>query len=150
MFKIFRYAQKSEAKIRWALSTFEEWRRSRDSAAISSPNTELSTIFVGKPLLDFTTDELNYSISRFISEARNKKGQRYPGTTLRELVLCLQMYLSKAGSSYRFLNNPVFSSIRNALDNTMKKVASKGIGLVKKQAEVITVEEEEILWEKGV
>lgn len=36
---------------------------------------------------EMTKDELNYSMSRFISEIRKKDGGEYPGKTLYELVM---------------------------------------------------------------
>ena len=44
----------------------------------------------------------------------------------------------------------MFSQIRNTLDKAMKDIAEKGIGVYKKQAEKITINEENQLWKKEV
>ena len=136
--------------MKWAVNVFEEWRSARNRKANQDPTLGISAICPGIPLCQFSKDELNFAISRFVKECRNKKGEQYPGSTLREIVLCLQMNLSQLGFTYRFLNDPIFSQIRNTLDNTMKEIAENGIGMDTKQAEIITVEEENRLWESGV
>ena len=146
----FRYAKSSEVKVKWAIDTFEKWRRARNKRAKDNPDEGISIVCPGVSLCQFTKDELNFSISRFIKECRNQKGEQHPGTTLREIVLCIQMYFAKLGFPFKFLNDPMFSQIKNTLDNTMKDMAEKGIGVHKKQAEVITINEENQLWEKGV
>ena len=147
---LFRYAKSSEAKVKWAIDIFEDWRRERNTMASADPDQRISLICPGIPLCQFSKDELNFSVSRFIKECRNKQGELYPGTTLREIVLCIQMYFSKLGFEYRFLYDPLFSQIKNTLDTTMKEIAGEGIGLNKKQAEIITTDEENMLWERGV
>ena len=49
----------------------------------------------------------------------------------------------------RLFNDDKFSFLRDALDAMMKESASDGLGLTKKQGEVITLDEEEQLWSKG-
>ena len=146
----YRYATATDKKVKWVLSTFNLWREERNKQATMHPKMNITTICEGKDITEFTTDELNFAIARFIKECRNQKGQKYPGNTLREMVLCLQMYLNKHGFVYKFLNDTSFSRIRNCLDNTMKATAAEGIGLERKQADVISQEEEELLWERGI
>ena len=50
----------------------------------------------------------------------------------------------------RLFNKDKFSFLRDALDAMMKESASDGLGLTKKQGEVITLDEEKQLWTKGV
>ena len=76
-------------------------------------------------------------------------GDPYPGKTLREIVLSTQMYLEKKGIIYRFFTDPAFKELANTVDNAMKARAQMGIGTTVKQAQEITLDEEEILWQKG-
>ena len=50
----------------------------------------------------------------------------------------------------RLLNDDKFCFLKDTLDAMMKESASDGLGLTKKQGEVITLDEEEQLWSKGV
>ena len=43
-----------------------------------------------------------------------------------------------------------FQPLHNVLNNLSKRLLSKGIGAEKKQARVVTIEEENELWDKGV
>ena len=94
---LFRCAKSSEVKVKWAIDTFEEWRQARNKRVTDNPDEGINIICLSVPLCQFTKDELNFSISRFIKECRNQKREQYPGTTLRESVLCIQMYFAKLG-----------------------------------------------------
>ena len=43
-----------------------------------------------------------------------------------------------------------FADFRASLDSEMKRLQSEGYGTKTKQAEVLTEEDEDILWEKGI
>ena len=47
-----------------------------------------------------------------------------------------------------FFKDPDFSDFRSSLDAEMNRLQSVGVGSVKKQAEPLTTDEEEQLWEK--
>ena len=48
-----------------------------------------------------------------------------------------------------FFRDARFAKFRQSLDSEMKRIQSLGIGTKKKQAEVLTEEEEELLWTEG-
>ena len=100
-------------------------------------------------LKDMTIDELNFSLSKFLIKVKKGNGQDYPGETLRELLLSLQMFLDSLGKQVCFLSDKDYLPISNALDNMMKKRARQGLNINRRQAEVITLVEEELLWENG-
>ena len=54
------------------------------------------------------------------------------------------------GGQVDFFQDPGFSTFRASLDAEMKRLSREGVGSKKKQAEIITEEEEELLWVKGV
>ena len=47
-----------------------------------------------------------------------------------------------------FFKDPEFADLKSSLDAEMKKIQSSGKGSIKKQAEPLSLEEEELLWEK--
>ena len=49
-----------------------------------------------------------------------------------------------------FFTDPEFSALKSSLDSEMKRLQSQGIGSQKRQAESLTIEDEDILWEKGL
>ena len=131
-------------KLNWAVGTFEAWKCARNEFVATNPGSGMSLI--SPSLQQMTKDEINFAISRFIQEIRKQDGSEYPGKSLRELVLSIQMHLEKLDIKYQFLDDPDFKQIRNTLDNVMKEMASRGIGTRSKQAQEITEDEEESLW----
>ena len=97
-----------------------------------------------------TKEELNYTISRFLCEVKKADGEDYPGSTLYELVIMLQLHLKQHDRNFRLLDEQKFVQLQNTLDNLMKARAAEGIGTHKRQAKVITETEEEILWDMGL
>ena len=144
----FRYAESTETKIKWSVDLFSKWLSSRNLFAMKNPNVQLSPILTD--LEHMSRDELNYCLSRFVIKVRKQNGQLYPGKTLRELVLCMQFFLEKKGKCYKLLQDEDFIQLQTTLDNTMKDIAKKGVGIHVRQAKVISVADEEKLWKSGV
>ena len=80
-------------------------------------------------------------LCKFIVEAKQRSGEPYSPKTLLQLLVNLQSYASD--------QNPAASNFMDSKDQQSLKEAAR-IGAKKKQARVVTKEEEEILWEKGV
>ena len=97
-----------------------------------------------------TNDELAYCLSRFVVEVRKTTGENYPSETIYELVICIQLYLSMHGREVRLLQEGVFSILKNTVDTRMKELAAAGHRAPRKQAAIITKEEEEAMWSNGV
>ena len=96
--------------------------------------------------IEMTKDELLFSLTRFVLEAKKQSGDYYPAETLYELIISLQMYLSCNGRELKFLSDPFFQVLKNTLDSRMKQLSAKGIRAPRKRADVITLEEEEKMW----
>ncbi len=127
---------------------FKDWQLQRNlQAGLDDQAADIVPILVN--LEDMTPEDLNYAISRFIVEARKVNGDEYPGTTLKELVMMLQLHFETLGKTYKFISTD-FMQVQNTLDSTMKARARKGVVRAERQAEVITTEEEEQLWSRGI
>ncbi|XP_046544501.1 zinc finger MYM-type protein 3-like [Haliotis rubra] len=129
-------------KIQWAVKTFKEWQHNRNRLA---DQRNISPILVD--IEDMTCDELNYSISRFICEVKKVDGCEYPPDTLYSFVICLQLYMDTLDRCFKLLSDDSFSQIRNTLDNVME--TNSRTCKTKRQAQVITLEEEDVLWSAG-
>ncbi|CAC5389685.1 unnamed protein product [Mytilus coruscus] len=139
-----KFADSTMSKIKWATTLFKQWKSTRNIRA-NDPNVGLSPIRVD--LAEMSLDELNYFISRFICDVRKTDGTEYPPDTLYSLVICLQLYMDTLGYNHKFLSDSSFIQIKNSLDNVMKLRAE--VRVPKKQAEEISLEEEEKLWASG-
>ncbi|XP_072042901.1 zinc finger MYM-type protein 2-like [Amphiura filiformis] len=143
-----RLAPSTEKKVKWATDLFREWQLERNTKAVYESSLNISPIDVD--LDDMTRDELNYSLSRFICEVKKVNGEDYPGETLHELVICVQLHFDLIGKPLKFLSDPDFLQVKNTLDSVMQDRAKLGLGIRRKQAQVITVQEEERLWQQNV
>ena len=82
---------------------------------------------------------------------RGKNGSEFPPTTLYHIICGIMRYLGLNGRPESdFFTDPEFSALKSSLDSEMKRLQSQGIGSQKRQAESLTIEDEDILWEKGL
>ena len=94
------------------------------------------------PLTEITPPQLQYWLTRFVLEVRKKDGTEYPSQTLHHLCSELLRYLRQNG-------HPTLDIYKDSLAE-MKRLQRLGIGSKTKQAEPLTEEEEEIMWQKGL
>ena len=146
--KKIKLKKKSEAKIDWAVSAFLDWRNDRLGKFQYDP----AIYFVDLTQLEsLQKDNLNHALCRFIPEVTKKRGDgEYPGATLYQMIVAIQKYLVVNKVKWRLLDDPEFDDMHTVLDNVMREWTAQNIGVVKKQAGLITFEHEESLWEKGV
>ena len=101
-------------------------------------------------------DELNPAalaklLSHFTLEVRKKNGDEFPPNSLHHIICGIQRYLRMNGKpAIDFFNDPTFADFKMNLDAEMKRLQKKGLGSTKRQAEPLSIEEEELLWSKGL
>ena len=76
-------------------------------------------------------------------------GTEYPPNTLYHICAGIQRSLRDSGLILDIFKDPQYSLFQNSLDGEMKRLQSSGLGTKKRQAEVISVNEEEKLWSTG-
>ncbi|XP_067054073.1 uncharacterized protein [Acropora muricata] len=138
----------SRRKWNWVLNIFEEWRETRNEAVLKVENS-------GEPLLNQRIDEmsdedLDFFLGRFVAEVRKEDGQEYPGKTIYEMICSLQCYLRFQRKGPLFLIDKKgckFRNLNSALNFVLKERAGEGIGSITSQAEVITPDQMEYLWQ---
>ena len=59
-------------------------------------------------------------------------------------------YVRMNGMNVDFFKDKEFSKFRNILDSEMKRLQAVGLGTGQRKAEVISFEDEELMWEKGI
>lgn len=131
-------------KSKWAVNLFNTWRDAR------SDRKWVSGVQVCGELLSMTNKELNDALGVFVIEVRNQAGDEYRPNTLYELITSIQHHIRANGRFINLLDDMEFASMRQRLDSKMKELSRKGIGLDKKKADVISVQQEEALWQKTI
>ena len=102
------------------------------------------------PLSQLDKQGLKYWLSRFVMEIRTKKGEKYAPNSLHHILCGIKRHLRQncGMPDIDFFKDPEFADLKSSLDAEMKKIQASGKGSIKKQAEPLSLEEEELLWEK--
>lgn len=78
------------------------------------------------------------------------KGTNYKPNTLYEINVSIQHYLRTNGKCISLLDDADFSNLRVVLDAKMKDLSKLGLWINKKQALIITEEQENLLWQRNI
>ena len=90
-------------------------------------------------LPNLTKENFEYAMLGFIPKVtKSKGGGNYPGRTLYQLYTAIQKYLNINKIPWKIVKGDEFPELQTVLDNVMKERAESNIGMVKKQAQVIT------------
>ena len=90
-------------------------------------------------------------LSHFTLEVRKKNGDEFPPNSLHHIICGIQRHLRMNGKpAIDFFNDSTFADFKMNLDAEMKRLQKKGLGSTKRQAEPLSIEEEELLWSKGL
>ena len=138
------FAPETDKKINWVVNMFSEWRQYRNSI----PSME----FIYADLDDvctLTVGNLCFAMTRFITEVRKLDGSTFPGKTVYDLVVCVQMHLERHGFTWKLIDDPEFKDLKFTLDNVMKQRVSDGVGISVRQAQVLSFTDEDFLWSNG-
>ena len=136
-------------KMKWGVRAYNSWR---DAKLVESGDSDdmLKKADLNN-LAELTKESVIYGLCRFVPEVTKlRDGSDYPGKTLYEMVVSIQKFLNQNDVPWKLIEDPKFIDVRTVLDNTMKERVLNNVGLVKKQAQMITIEHENYLWETGV
>ena len=131
--------------IEWAKRLWEEWKSHRSISSAEIPPS----------LEGIDNTSLNHWLPRCVMESRKQDGNYYTGGTLYSLCAGVQRYVReeriKMGIQEHLdiFKEPTFEYFRRAFDSTLKELHRKGVGTTVKQAEVISLDLEERLWNEG-
>ena len=137
------FALETMKKVRWTRKMYREWLQYRNglpSAEIACDIEDPSTI---------TAMSLRFALCRFITKVKKVDSTDFPGKTLYDILICIQFHLECLDFAFKVINDPAFRDVKYTLDNTMKLRVASGIGLSVKQAEVLSVTDEDYLWSLG-
>ena len=143
-----RLKKSCESKIDWAVGAYVDWRNERLENYQYDPAIYFSDLL---KLEGLEKENLNHSLCRFIPEVTRKCGEGpFPGATLYQMIVAIQKYLNVNKIKWKLIDGDDFEDTRTVLDNVMQERTAQNIGVVKRQAGIISYEHEESLWQKGV
>ena len=140
----------SALKVNWGVNAYNEWRQER----LHKFQYDVGIYYADlKDLNSLTKENFNHLLCRFIPEVTKQKGGGlYPGRTLYQMIKAIQKHLNVNKLPWKLVENcdVEFEDAKNVLDNVMKQRTAQNIGVVKRQANVITQGLEHRLWQEGV
>ena len=98
-------------------------------------------------------NDINTLMTQFMHEVKRRDGKDYPASSLNNIVAAIQRHLKESGCpevNFYDKNKAAIELLHKSLDAMMKARASYGVGIVMKQAQPITPEMENILWDKVI
>ena len=141
------YQQRTEAKIKWAVKCYNDWRAMRMTKIDCDLNIVEADI---NDVALLTKSNLEFALCRFICEVKKTRYEGdYPGRTLYQMTCCLQNHLRKKGVNWKLVHGEDFQNFHRVLDNVMQERSAQLLGTTRKQAEVISLKYENELWLKG-
>ena len=129
----------------WAMRNFEEWRRARN---LKFPNdTCPEDIFV-----ESDKSKTCEWLCRFISETRKSDGEEYTPRSLYLILAGIQRHIRKLRplDTINIFEDVQFKALKNVCDSIFKRLHRKGIGTETKETAVLSRDDEDALWDKGV
>nr|XP_006816234.1 PREDICTED: uncharacterized protein LOC102801824 [Saccoglossus kowalevskii] len=129
------------------VSVLDEWGRARNE------RNEMNVFtFVPRLCSELGVRELSFWLCRFVVEARRQDGTEYPSNSLRVLCSAIQRYLrdecKRVDLCFMDTHAREFMEFHHTLDGVMKSIDRRGIGVIKRQAEPYTDDDENKLWDK--
>ena len=129
----------------WAVRLFNTWRHQRNERGEEKVPDEI--------LHTKNLEDLCHWLCVCVSEMRKVDGTDYTPRSICQFVSGLQRYINELREHpIRLIDptNPIFKSLHRVLEKRYRDLHALGIGTTKRQAEIITKDEEEKLWESGV
>ena len=142
------FQQRTEAKIKWAVRCYNDWRTMRldqeecDQEIIDADIEDIDKL---------SKENFEFALCRFVCEVRKvNSDEDYPGRTLYQMVCALQNQLKKKGIEWKIVHGSEFQDFNRVLDKVMQERSARMIGTVRKQAQVISLEYENRLWDTNI
>ena len=133
----------------WAISNFESWR--------NAYNLHKTTETCPPDILENVSDpkELSKWLSAFVIGTRTTEGKEYVPRTIIMLLAGLHRFVVERNPYSEYLNfmnkkDPSFRGLWSTCDRLFRQLRGKGIGSKPKTTTLISSEDEDILWEKGI
>ena len=133
----------------WVISTFKQWAFSQNQRTRTDEEAIDEEIFAKKS----NCEELCRALCLFVVEARKVNGDQYPPQTIFHLLAGLLRHArSVRPNTSNFLDpkDVQFRDLHGTMDTLFRKLRKAGAGTDVKHSTVITAEEENLLWERGV
>ena len=135
----------TRSNTKWAVKTFTEWMEQRNERVAEDPIPhDILKLTEAAPVCKF--------MRLFVLETRRSDGTPYPPATLWSLVSGIQRAMQANKVPFLLLDrsDDRFRELHLTLDSVSSDLHRQGVGAVRKSAAVISSEDEDLFWEKGL
>ena len=140
-----KFSDETMKKVNWVRRMYNDWCNFRNSSdhlkCVESDIEDINNL---------SQESLYKDLAKFIIEVKKVDGSDYPARTLYDIVICIQFWLESKGVMWKLVSDGVFKDLKYTLDNVMKSRHECGIGHKVRQAEILSLSDEEILWSMGL
>ena len=141
-FRKVLYPRTPQKNNQWALNNFQSWLQQYNKQQPEDPCP-------ADVLLTKEPDLLSKWLSLFVLETRKLDGSEYPPS---DSMLHSEIHEGQCRRTFNIFNKADhrFRCFRGTCDSEFQRLYQNGVGVDVKHAEIITAEEEEMLWSTGV
>ena len=125
----------------WSIALYIKWYRQRKNLP-----EEKFPLPSKEELLTVSTECIDYWLAKFIFELRKDDGTRYPRNSLISVIAGLNAFFKTHDRNVNLFADECFKHFRDILDVACKSSSRLIPNAPKRQAEVITHDEEEKMW----
>ena len=132
----------------WGVNVYEDWAKSRNEAFKDfQPDNRKFPIAPEDPSL-LSVDEINYWLSKFCVDVRQKNGEEYRHEVLYSLFCALNRVIRESHRNLVLFKSPEVKPFQDVLDGRLKALQSIQ-NPFRNKADAVSVNEEEKLWITG-
>ena len=147
--KTMRLKPNSARNVNWGVNAFNEWREDR----LFHFQYDIGIYYADlDDTQNLSKENLNHALCSFIPEVTKQKGHGpYLGKTLYQTIKAIQKHLNVNKLDWKLVEgcDKEFEDTIVVLDNVMKERTAQNIGVNRRQANVISEEVEDRLWNEG-
>ena len=129
----------TEKLTNWAVRLFDSWSQQRNACCGDKVPESI--------LLSDNHEDLFHWLCVSINELRKEDGSEYTPRSISQYIAGIQRYITnQKGVPFKLVDptNRVFQPLHQALDNQYRELHANGVGTRRKQAEIITLDEEQL------
>ncbi len=144
--KAIKAMKNTKKATKWATNTFASWLKQRNEKLEGSDRCP------DYILLSDDHSALCHWLCVCVNKLRKEGGKPYTPRSLANLIASLQRYICEQKQAPVRLAHPenaAYKPLHRTLDSIYCKLHTEGTGTKRKQAEIVTAEEEEQLWGSG-
>ena len=132
----------------WGVNVYIAWARSRNENSKDFEPENPKYPFVREDLSSLCVEEINYWLSKFCVDVRQRNGEEYRHKVLYSLFCAINRVIRESKPELVLFKSPQLKPLQNVLDGRLKYLQSKQ-NPFRKKASAVSESDEEKLWLSG-